>query len=201
MIHSGRRKSAAKASLNRRQSLAEMPQPSSAAPCRPQKKFGDPLHEPLDRLVPAGAARCAARLRLAAAGAARSYSVRFVLGDEVDGDLRCRRLAAGAVTHEVADVRTVGDMTAPTQARHERLQLRLSPSDDGLIRAAAAAADLSLTEFVLRAARASAVQTLADRDHVVLDPETWDLLEARIRERGKPNPKVAELFSRPAAVT
>jgi uncharacterized protein (DUF1778 family) len=92
-------------------------------------------------------------------------------------------------------------MAASTQARHERLHLRLSPSDDGVIRAAAAAADLSLTEFVLRAARASAVQTLADREHVVLDPETWDRLEARIRERGKPHPRVAELFSRPASAT
>lgn len=88
-------------------------------------------------------------------------------------------------------------MAAPTETRHERLHVRLSPTDDGLIRAAAQAANPSLTEFVLRAARASALDTLADRDHVVLDPDTWDRLDARVGRPGKRNEKVAALFARP----
>jgi len=89
-------------------------------------------------------------------------------------------------------------MSASSEARQERLHLRLSPSDDGLIRGAAEAASLSLTEFVLQAARASAVRTLAERDHVVLDADTWDALEARVANRGRRNEKVAALFSRPS---
>lgn len=89
-------------------------------------------------------------------------------------------------------------MSSPTETRRERLQVRLSPTDDGLIRAAAQAADLSLTEFVLRAARESAVQALAERDYVALDAETWDRLDARVGRPGKRNAKVADLFARPA---
>jgi uncharacterized protein (DUF1778 family) len=89
-------------------------------------------------------------------------------------------------------------MSTSAETRHERLHVRLSPTDDGLIRAAAKAANLSLTEFVLRAARASAADTLAERDRVVLDSETWERLDARVAKRGKRNAKVAELFARPA---
>lgn len=89
-------------------------------------------------------------------------------------------------------------MSVAPETRHERLHVRLSPTDDGLIRAAAQAANLSLTEFVLRAARSSAAHTLAERDHVVLDAETWDHLETRVGRRGKRNAHVADLFARPA---
>lgn len=88
--------------------------------------------------------------------------------------------------------------TIKREARQERLHLRLSPTDDELIRAAADAEDVSISEFVLRAARASAAEALADRRHVVLDAKTWDALDARLAERGRRNEKVAELFSRPS---
>lgn len=86
--------------------------------------------------------------------------------------------------------------TTKREARQERLHLRLSPTDDELIRAAADAEDVSISEFVLRAARASAADALADRRHVVLDAKTWDALDARLAEPGQRNEKVAELFSR-----
>ncbi|MHB1549347.1 MAG: type II toxin-antitoxin system TacA family antitoxin [Acidimicrobiales bacterium] len=56
-----------------------------------------------------------------------------------------------------------------------------------------------LTEFVPQAARASATDTLAERDHVVLDPETWDRLDVRVAERGKRSAKVAVLCTRPTS--
>ena len=89
-------------------------------------------------------------------------------------------------------------MVTRAETRDERLHLRLSPTDDGLIRAAAEAAHVSITEFVVQAARASAAHTLADRDHVVLDAETWDALERRVSHKGRRNPKTAELFARPS---
>lgn len=82
------------------------------------------------------------------------------------------------------------------ETRDERLHLRLSPTDDGLIRAAAEAAHLSITEFVVQAARASAADTLADRDHVVLDAKAWDALERQVSRKGRRNPKTVELFQR-----
>jgi len=87
-------------------------------------------------------------------------------------------------------------MTAKSETRGERLHLRLSPTDDGLIRAAAEASHLSITDFVVRAARASAAAALADRHHVVLDATTWDALDRRVARKGRPNPKTAELFRR-----
>jgi uncharacterized protein (DUF1778 family) len=89
-------------------------------------------------------------------------------------------------------------MAPNVETRVERLHLRLSPTDDGLIRAAAEAAHLSITEFVVQAARASAAETLADRDHVVLDATTWDALERRVSRKGRRNPKTVELFERPS---
>jgi uncharacterized protein (DUF1778 family) len=89
-------------------------------------------------------------------------------------------------------------MVAKAETRDERLHLRLSPTDDGLIRAAAEAAHLSITEFVVQAARASAAETLADRTHVLLDAKTWDALDRRVSRKGRRNPKTAELFKRPS---
>ena len=88
--------------------------------------------------------------------------------------------------------------TTKPETRDERLHLRLAPTDDGLIRAAAEAAHLSLTEFVVQAARASAAQVLADRDHVVLDADAWALLEQRLAKKGRRKPATAEVFSRPS---
>ncbi len=92
-------------------------------------------------------------------------------------------------------------MTTASEARNERLHLRLSPSDDGLIRAAAEASQVSITEFVVQAARSSAAETLADRDHVVLDAEAWDALEKEVSRKGRRNPKTAELFARQSPFT
>lgn len=88
--------------------------------------------------------------------------------------------------------------TTKPQTRDERLHLRLSPTDDGLIRAAAEAANLSLTEFVVQAARTSAAHVLAERDHVVLDADAWAVLEKRLAKKGRRKPATAEVFSRPS---
>lgn len=89
-------------------------------------------------------------------------------------------------------------MVTKPGARPERLHIRLSPTDDGLIRSAAAAKRQSITEFVVQAARLSAVETLADRDSAVLDPATWDALDARVSADGQRIAKTAELFDRPS---
>lgn len=92
-------------------------------------------------------------------------------------------------------------MATKAETRGERLHLRLSPTDDGLIRAAAEAAQVSITEFVVQAARASAAETLADRDHVILDAKAWDALDRRVSSPGRRDPKTTELFQRPSPFT
>lgn len=101
--------------------------------------------------------------------------------------------------HDVAVMRTLDSVATSNETRDERIHLRLSPADDGLIRAAADAARLSLTEFVIQAARTSATRTLAERDHVVIDGDAWDLLDAKVSAKGRMNVKAAELFAEPSS--
>jgi uncharacterized protein (DUF1778 family) len=93
---------------------------------------------------------------------------------------------------------TLAAVTTRPHPHEATLHLRLSPTDGRLIRAAAQAAQLSITEFVVQAARASAAESLADRDHVVLDAKTWDALERRVSRKGRRNAKTADLFERPS---
>ena len=87
--------------------------------------------------------------------------------------------------------------SSKSDTRQERLHLRLSATDDELIRAAAEAEQLSITEFVLRAARSSAAEALADRRYVVLDAKTWDALDARLAEPTPVNKQLGDLFGHP----
>ncbi len=80
----------------------------------------------------------------------------------------------------------------------ERLHVRLSPADNRIIRQAADAEHVSLSEFVIRSARSEAVRVLAERSSVVIGAEEWDALEARLAESGVVNPEVARLFAKPS---
>jgi len=83
------------------------------------------------------------------------------------------------------------------ETKVERLHVRLSPADNGLIRQAAEAERVSLSEFVLRSARSEATRVLAERTSVEIDADAWDALEARLAEPGVVKPEVAELFAKP----
>lgn len=92
-------------------------------------------------------------------------------------------------------------MTMPTADQEPppaRFLLELSPDDEQLIRSAARAADVPFDEFVREAIRAAAIDTLADRREIVVDPDEWDALSARLQQPGRRNEKIAELFARPS---
>jgi len=55
--------------------------------------------------------------------------------------------------------------------RSEKLDLRLTPGAKQTLQRAAAAAQRSVTDFVLESALANAAETLADRQSFQLDPE------------------------------
>ena len=57
--------------------------------------------------------------------------------------------------------------------RSEKLDLRLTPLAKQKLKSAAAAANRSVSDFVLESALARADETLADRQHFGLDSEQW----------------------------
>jgi len=88
--------------------------------------------------------------------------------------------------------------TTRDETKVERLHVRLSPADDGLIRRAAEAEHVSLSEFVVRSARAEAMRLLTERTSVTISAAEWDALEARLAEPGVVKPDVARLFAKPS---
>lgn len=82
-------------------------------------------------------------------------------------------------------------------AKVERLDVRLSPEDDELIRRAADAEGMSVSSFVVSRSRAAAEAVLADRVHFFLDPNAWNELQRRLSEPPKYKPGLAKLLARP----
>jgi uncharacterized protein (DUF1778 family) len=60
----------------------------------------------------------------------------------------------------------------------EKLDLQLSPGAKQTLQRAAAAAQRSVTDFVLESALASAAETLANLQSFLLDPEQWEVFVA-----------------------
>jgi uncharacterized protein (DUF1778 family) len=82
-----------------------------------------------------------------------------------------------------------------------RLNLRLKPADDELIRQAAKSVGKSVTEFLSESALERAHEVLADQRHFVLDEDTWDAFVAVLDRPVRPDPRLVELFARPQRIT
>lgn len=80
----------------------------------------------------------------------------------------------------------------------ERWDFRVAPETDDLVRRAADAADRSLTDFVVAAARVEAERVLADRTTFVLSPEQWERFIEVLDRPERDNPGLARLFSKPS---
>lgn len=83
---------------------------------------------------------------------------------------------------------------AQRSTRSAKLDLRLTPKDKRTLAAAAAAAQRSVSEFVLESAMVRAEETLADRTQFKLNAERWkaflELLDAPPRDI----PRLEKLF-------
>jgi uncharacterized protein (DUF1778 family) len=88
------------------------------------------------------------------------------------------------------------DRMAATKTR--RVNLRVAPSDDDLLRRAAEAVGQSLSDFLVEGGRERAERVLADRTRFVLDDDAWDRFCAALDRPAQVKPAVAELFRRPA---
>ena len=84
------------------------------------------------------------------------------------------------------------------KTRSEKLDLRLTPASKQKLYQAAAAANRSVSDFVLESALARADETLADRQHFGLDAEQWiafmDALDAPPRR----NERMERLLNEPS---
>jgi uncharacterized protein (DUF1778 family) len=84
--------------------------------------------------------------------------------------------------------------------RSEKLDLRLTPGAKQTLQRAAAAAQRSVTDFVLESALASAAETLADRRSFQLDPEQWEAFVAALDAPPQLHPRLARLLQEPSVV-
>jgi uncharacterized protein (DUF1778 family) len=80
----------------------------------------------------------------------------------------------------------------------DRLGLRLSVEERTLIAEAAAAADTTVTEFVLRSATDAAHQVLADRRTFVLPAPAWEAFVAMLDHEPRSLPRLVELLGEPS---
>jgi uncharacterized protein (DUF1778 family) len=81
--------------------------------------------------------------------------------------------------------------------RSEKLDLRLTRKAKTALRAAAAAANRSVTEFVLESALARADETLADRRTFVLNAPQWKAFLAALDAPPRPLPRLERLLKEP----
>lgn len=85
--------------------------------------------------------------------------------------------------------------TPTTTARSQRINLRASERQEALLRQAAAAADTTLTDFVLGSAVAHAERVLADRTSFAASDEQYEAF-MRLLDEPVPTEKLAKLFAR-----
>jgi uncharacterized protein (DUF1778 family) len=83
-------------------------------------------------------------------------------------------------------------------SRSEKLDLRLTPAAKRTLYAAASAARLSVSEFVLESALTRAEETLADRRLFGLDAERWEAFMAALDAPPRPLPRLERLFGTPS---
>lgn len=83
----------------------------------------------------------------------------------------------------------------PTRSnRTEKLDLRLTPAAKNTLFAAAAAAERSVSEFVLESALARAEETLADRRRFDLSSEQWEAFMAALEAPPRNLARITRLF-------
>lgn len=86
------------------------------------------------------------------------------------------------------------------QTKEARLNLRLRPQDDALIREAAARAGQSVSAFLTSAGVERAHELLADQRIFLLDAKAWDEFVALLDRPVRPDPRLVELFARPQRI-
>lgn len=82
-------------------------------------------------------------------------------------------------------------------AKSARMDLRLHPDDDDLIRRAALHLHESVNAFVARVARREAAEMLLERTFATLEADEFDKLEARFDHTPQPDERLLALMKAP----
>jgi uncharacterized protein (DUF1778 family) len=81
--------------------------------------------------------------------------------------------------------------------RTAKLDVRLTPESKSTIYAAAAAANRSVSEFVVDSALAQAEETLAIRRTFLLNDEQWEAFQAALNAPPRDLPEMRKLLNEP----
>ncbi len=82
--------------------------------------------------------------------------------------------------------------------RRDTLNLRIPSVERNLIDRAAASLGTTRTEFILRAARQAAEETLLDRAVIAISPEAYDEFLRRLDAPAQPNERLRKTMQAPA---
>lgn len=85
---------------------------------------------------------------------------------------------------------------ATTPSRRHRIEVRVSPEQDALIRAAADLEDTTVTSFVLDSVTARARKVVEDHRDITLSNEAFDRFIAELDKPAEVVPELVELFRR-----
>jgi uncharacterized protein (DUF1778 family) len=88
-------------------------------------------------------------------------------------------------------------VSTPDQPRDRRFQLRVTASEESLIKVAAERQGVNVTDFIMRSACERAEQALADRTRFVLDDKQWKAFMAALDRPSKDKPRLRRLFTEP----
>jgi uncharacterized protein (DUF1778 family) len=85
---------------------------------------------------------------------------------------------------------------AVTPSRRHRLEVRVTPEQDALIRQAADLEETTVTAFVLDTATTRAKRVVRQHQDLVLSNEAFDRFIAELDKIAEPVPQLMELFRR-----
>jgi len=85
-----------------------------------------------------------------------------------------------------------------TPSRRRRLEVRVTPEQDALIRQAADIEDTTVTAFVLDTVTSKAKRVVKHHQDLVLSNEAFDRFIAELDRPAKPVPELVELFKKNA---
>lgn len=89
----------------------------------------------------------------------------------------------------------MSDPTVTPSQRH-RLEVRVTPQQDALIRQAADLEDTTVTAFVLETVTARANRVVKQRQDLVLSNEAFDRFIAELDKPAEPVPELVKLFKK-----
>ena len=82
----------------------------------------------------------------------------------------------------------------------ERWTLRVTPTEDTIVRRVLTATGMSLNEYVVNCAVAAASNDLADRQVFAIAPDAWEALQGILDRPAVAKPKIAALLDQPSVL-